>query len=331
MAPKRESASDEESPVKKQRSSSPPATPNRRTSASEFIRSPINIAGKPAECGIIRKIYVENFMCHKKLKIELCNNVNFIHGQNGSGKSAILAALQICLGAGANRTHRARNLRDLVRKEGSATHARVRVTLLNKGPDAFQHDVYGDLIHIERNIFLRGSNGGYKLYAEDGKTCKSEKKKDLQLLLDQMNIQVENPVAVLDQEEAKKFLTGKAEDKYAFFLKATDLEKLDRKYSEAKEKVFELEDALGKMRNQLQPLADNAKKLHNEWEEFQKLEQLEMKIATNNVKYAWSFYTKCKNELDEELKVSVHHYETYDSISFKNWSDKLLTVCLFFP
>ena len=33
-------------------------------------------------------------------------------------------------------------------------------------------------------------------------------------MLDQLNIQVENPVAVLDQEEAKKFLTGKAEDKY---------------------------------------------------------------------------------------------------------------------
>jgi hypothetical protein len=30
------------------------------------------------------------------------------------------------------------------------------------------------------------------------------------------NIQVENPVAVLDQEEAKKFLTGKAEYKYNF-------------------------------------------------------------------------------------------------------------------
>ena len=32
------------------------------------------------------------------------------------------------------------------------------------------------------------------------------------------NIQVENPVAVLDQEEAKKFLLGKAEDKHKFFM-----------------------------------------------------------------------------------------------------------------
>lgn len=44
------------------------------------IRS-INKAGKPAEAGIIHKVYVENFMCHRKLTISLCRNVNFIHGE----------------------------------------------------------------------------------------------------------------------------------------------------------------------------------------------------------------------------------------------------------
>ena len=44
------------------------------------IRS-INPAGKPAEAGIIHKVYVENFMCHRKLTISLCRNVNFIHGK----------------------------------------------------------------------------------------------------------------------------------------------------------------------------------------------------------------------------------------------------------
>lgn len=44
---------------------------------------------------MLRKIYCENFMCHQKLSIELCPHVNFINGQNGSGKSAILAALQV--------------------------------------------------------------------------------------------------------------------------------------------------------------------------------------------------------------------------------------------
>ena len=56
------------------------------------IRS-INAAGKVPEAGIILKVYVENFMCHRKLTIALCKNVNFIHGQNGSGKSAILGEM----------------------------------------------------------------------------------------------------------------------------------------------------------------------------------------------------------------------------------------------
>jgi predicted ATPase len=35
-------------------------------------------------------------MCHRKFSIDLSPaNANFVHGQNGSGKSAILAAIQI--------------------------------------------------------------------------------------------------------------------------------------------------------------------------------------------------------------------------------------------
>ena len=170
-------------------------SPNKRhriedeEDGDDLTKKKINKPGKAAECGIIKKIYVEEFMCHKKLSINLCDNVNFVHGQNGSGKSAILAALQICLGAKANRTHRARNLKDLVRKEDGATQARVRVTLLNCGPDAFQHDIYGDEITIERLISLAGSGGGYKLLDRSLK-CRSTKKGDLTDLLDQLNIQV---------------------------------------------------------------------------------------------------------------------------------------------
>jgi hypothetical protein len=57
------------------------------------------------------------------------------------------------------------------------------------------------------------------------------------------------------------------------------------------------------MRNQLAPLSETVKKLHAEWKEFQKLEKLEHKISKYSVDYAWSFYAKCKNELDGEIQV----------------------------
>ena len=201
----------------------------------------LNPKGAPAEAGIIHEVYVENFMCHRKLSVKLCRNVNFIHGQNGSGKSAILAAIQVCLGAGARRTHRARNLRDLVRKEAGADcpGAKLRVTLLNGGADGYMPDVYGEYITVERLISLRpGGFNGYKLLDANMKE-RSRSKKDLDAMLDQLNIQVENPVAVLDQEEAKKFLTGKEEDKYAFFVKATELERLDRAYASVQDNILE--------------------------------------------------------------------------------------------
>ena len=46
-------------------------------------------------CGIIHEVYMENFMCHKRLRLEFNKRINFINGPNGSGKSAILAALQV--------------------------------------------------------------------------------------------------------------------------------------------------------------------------------------------------------------------------------------------
>lgn len=55
-------------------------------------------------------------MCHRKMSIALGPRVNYINGQNGSGKSAILAALQICLGARARTTHRGGKISDLIRQ-----------------------------------------------------------------------------------------------------------------------------------------------------------------------------------------------------------------------
>ena len=287
--------------------SSPPA--NKRSRAAEhspMLDRHTNPTGKPAEAGIIQEVYVENFMCHRKLSVKLCRNVNFINGQNGSGKSAILAAIQVCLGAGARRTHRARNLKDLIRKEAGAdcSGAKLRVTLLNKGSDGFMPDVYGDTITVERCISMRsGGFNGYKLLDHNGKE-RSRKKADLDAMLDQLNIQVENPVAVLDQEEAKKFLTGKAEDKYAFFTKATELERLDRAYASVHDNIMEQNDVKLKARESIQGTIDSTEQLRKEWEQFQVIDKLEVEAQELRAQYAWALYHEMQEQLDEQMRVS---------------------------
>lgn len=65
--------------------------------------------------GTIEYIELVNFMCHSFLKVNLGPKINFVIGRNGSGKSAILTALTVCMGAKAHFTNRAGNLRSLLK------------------------------------------------------------------------------------------------------------------------------------------------------------------------------------------------------------------------
>lgn len=257
---------------------------------------------QPTECGVITRIHCENFMCHRSFTIDLCRNVNFIYGQNGSGKSAILAAIQICLGAGARRTHRARNVQDLVRKDSTAGCAKVRVTLLNQGSDAYHPELYGGKITVERTIATKGGYNGYKLLDEHGKEV-SRSKRDLDDLLDKVNAQVENPVAILDQEEAKKFLTGKSEDKYAFFMKATELERIDRTIAATTDQVMELQEQEQRMAQSLFADKELMLSTKRQLEQHQEIGKLQAKLSGMEEALAWAFYQAAKKNLDEQLEV----------------------------
>lgn len=129
----------------------------------------------PFEAGIILSVSVENFMCHRKFTLNFGRHLNFITGRNGSGnclscdtwrasaliemlltlcyagKSAIVAAIQLCLGSSARHTGRGSNIGKYIR-EGSEDPAILKITLLNSGPDAFKPKEYGDRIIVKRVI-----------------------------------------------------------------------------------------------------------------------------------------------------------------------------------
>lgn len=56
-------------------------------------------------------------MCHSMLTMNFSNNVNFIVGKNGSGKSAILTGIVVGLGGKTSSTNRGTSLKTLI-KEG---------------------------------------------------------------------------------------------------------------------------------------------------------------------------------------------------------------------
>ena len=215
-----------------------------------------------------------------------------------------MAAVQICLGAGARRTHRARNLKDLIRKDSNCTCAKIRVTLLNKGDDAYEHDTYGDTITVERTIALSSGYNGYKLYDSEGKE-QSRCKKDLDELLDKLNIQVENPVAILDQEEAKKFLMGKAAEKYQFFMKATELERINTTYRNTLEQLDDMEKLAQRLHQSIESDKLLVEETRREYKEHKEIAKLESKKAKCEALCAWAIYKDSMDELDEMQQVRI--------------------------
>jgi chromosome segregation ATPase len=111
----------------------------------------------------------------------------------------------------------------------------------------------------------------------------------------------------LDQEEAKKFLVGKAEDKYNFFLKATELDRVDRSYASTVDTVMELTEANDRIKDGLKQKMDRVDVLKKKYEEHLEVDRLDSKLQEMTVKYAWSYY----NVVDEGHNNAVDVRETF--------------------
>jgi len=256
----------------------------------------------PSSAGIIDEICCVHFMCHKKLRIKFNRRINFINGENGSGKSAILAALQICLGSSAKHTHRGNKLGDLVR-EGHSGEAIVSVTLVNEGADACKPELYGKSITIERK-FAREGASKLRLLSDNG-DCVARDKKELRLVLDWLKVAVDNPVCVLDQENAKNFIRGKARDKYAFFLKATEIDTvLNRIMAVQKSAVKCIGDA-ARQRRKLKDIAEVYQKAQLEHEEIVRLQKFDVDLRDLKVVGAWVQVRQAEGTLISEQKLAA--------------------------
>ncbi|NWX41284.1 SMC6 protein, partial [Steatornis caripensis] len=202
---------------------------NEEGNSQSSVDSNFSLLSTVGEVGIIESIQLKNFMCHSMLgPFQFGSNLNFVVGNNGSGKSSVLTALIVGLGGKATATNRGSSLKMFVRD--GETSADISITLRNQGRDAFKPEVYGGSIIVNQHINLDGSRS-YRLKSKSG-TLISSKKEELIGILDHFNIQVDNPVSVLTQEMSKHFLQSKNEgDKYKFFMKATQLEQMKEDYS----------------------------------------------------------------------------------------------------
>ncbi|KAG8896081.1 Structural maintenance of chromosomes protein 6 [Tulasnella sp. 403] len=259
--------------------------------AHQDVRAAINGTsggrGTIAEAGVIQQITLKDFMCHRHLVFDFGPKINFITGRNGSGKSAVLSAIQIALGARTYLTGRGSSLKNFV-KSGRES-AEVIIKLKNGGPEAFRPDVFGKSITISRKISAKDGNGTWKILNEQGKTV-STTKREVQDMSDHMNLQViDSPLNVLTQDASRQFLIqATPSDKYAFFLKGTQLQQLSEEYELVMENIKKTDKALQQKKEIIPQLREAAREAQEKLAEAHKAQDQSRRVKELKKELAWS-------------------------------------------
>lgn len=127
-------------------------------------------------------------------------------GLNGSGKSSVLQGLVLGLLADSKHTKRYNKLTDFIQK--GHQKAVIQVSLRNEGEDAYKPETYGKAITFQRTINDNGQSAVFIMDEKMAKVKKSTKeaREEGKRILDSFRINTDNPIAILQQEEAKELL-----------------------------------------------------------------------------------------------------------------------------
>ncbi|XP_074291145.1 structural maintenance of chromosomes protein 6B-like isoform X2 [Silene latifolia] len=258
-----------------------------------------NFSQRATTAGTIRRIKLENFMCHSSLEIEFGDRVNFITGQNGSGKSAILTALCIAFGSRAKSTNRAGALKDFVKT--GCSYASVLVEVKNEGEDAFKREVYGRSIFIERRITDSSTSIAVRDY--QGRKI-SNKKEEVRELVDHFNIDVDNPCVIMSQDKSREFLhSGNAKDKFKFFFKATLLQQVDELLNKIEDFLETAHGFVLELEKSIEPVVKELTELQEKIKNMEHIEELAERIKEMKFKLAWSWVYNVDRDMIKQRSI----------------------------
>ncbi|GLB38155.1 putative P-loop containing nucleoside triphosphate hydrolase protein [Lyophyllum shimeji] len=263
------------------------------------IASKQKVQGGIAEYGIIERIELVNFMCHKYLTFDFGPQINFIIGHNGSGKSAVLSAITVALGGKSTSTGRGSGLKSFI-KEGCSA-AEVTITIKNQGDEAYKPKEYGKSVIITRR-FTKEGHSSWSIRGVKSNKVISNKKEELSAICDHMNIQVDNPLNVLTQDSARQFLSAShPADKYKFFLRGTQLSQLSDEYNTCLANIQQTYKVLAQKKEAIPDLRLAFKDATIRFEEAAKAREQKQKADELKKELAWAHVRGKEEEMEAKI------------------------------
>ena len=241
------------------------------------------------DVGAIEKVHLENFMCHDSLTWDPNRRINFVTGQNGAGKSSVLQGLVLGLLGETKHIKRFSKVSEFIKK--GTNKCVIQVTLSNRGDDAYKPELYGSSITFQRTITDTGSSA-YLLKDENLKDVvrkSKDAKEECKRILDKFQIQLDSPIVILHQDEAKEMLKMESPDKlYKFFEKSTLIKQCFEQYSAAQVEYQKAFDTLKEKARSLRDLNHEYKKAQAKYAEIQRSEQMDKDLHEAKGEYAWA-------------------------------------------
>ena len=211
-------------------------------------------------------VRVHNLMLAGGQVVHFSPRFNFVTGHNGTGKSRVVAAVQLTLGARANQTGRGSQLNDFICNEKHIREATIDVVMYNGGKRAFRPETYGKYFVVRRT--LKRSANPAKLsgspfsvfYTEPesiGALSKvSGSQVDVKRVRDDFlrctHIKPDNPMVILTQAESKVMLEKNNKGSlYQIFLQATNMQELGTQMEDVDRKLAMNQDVLTDLRAML--------------------------------------------------------------------------------
>ena len=182
----------------------------------------------------------------------------------------------------------------------------LSVKLKNTSESAYQQDIYGDSIIVERH-FSRSGTSNFKLKSSSGRII-STRKGDLEDINDYFALQIDNPMNVLTQDMARQFLNNSTSyDKYKFFMKGTQLEHLDGDYLIVEQNVDVIDADLYKKQEDIGVFEEKARDAEHLHRLSEQNGELRRTITQLGSKMAWA-------QVEEQERMLSHFDQDLNKI-----------------